>query len=362
MRRVRELDAVRGLAAVAVVIFHLWFLGTVKGVGMFAALQFAVDMFFILSGFLITTIILGHGHQRGFLKNFYARRSLRIWPIYYLTLMTVAAVSTFLSPRPSMEWLPSYLIYMQNFQKYWFAPAPRPEYIAHFWTLAIEEQFYLLWPASLLLLGKKCLIHLCLALLAMSIAARSAGYSEKILIARCDGFALGALLAYLSHGGFMQVRPRLWRFIWMLAIAAGLAALGATWSIRPLHLSFINFIFAAILGLILCSLDLPLVAPLRDRRLAYLGVISYGLYLYHPLVFSTVDALGRHWLLEIVKIVVVLCVAALSWTWIERPVLQLKDRFEYNAESDSRVLLRLIASNHPLGSTANSKDDSRENC
>jgi peptidoglycan/LPS O-acetylase OafA/YrhL len=332
MRRVPELDAIRGLAAVAVIIFHLWFLGHMQEVGPLAALQFAVDMFFILSGLLITSIILRHGDKRGFLLNFYMRRSLRIWPIYYVTLLTVAVVLRFLPSRPQLGWLPYYLTYTQNIQNYWFAPAPVPDYLSHFWTLAIEEQFYLFWPALLLLLGRRWLILLCVALLAMSLGSRFAGFQEKILIARCDGFALGGLLAYLSHIGTLQRHPRQWRLACGVMIAVALVALVVTWRVRPLHITFINLAFASVLGLILVLIGHPVVAPLRDRRLVYLGVISYGLYLYHPILFSLIDTLGRHWLLEVLKFPALFVVAALSWIFIERPILRLKDNFEYNAE------------------------------
>jgi peptidoglycan/LPS O-acetylase OafA/YrhL len=104
-------------------------------------LQFAVAMFFILSGLLITSTILRHGDKRGFLLNIYMRCSLRIWPIYYLTLLTVAVGLRFLPSRPQLGWLPFYLTYPQKIQNYWFAPAP--DYLNHLWALAIEEHFFL---------------------------------------------------------------------------------------------------------------------------------------------------------------------------------------------------------------------------
>jgi peptidoglycan/LPS O-acetylase OafA/YrhL len=350
MRRVPELDAIRGLAAVSVVIFHLWFLGQMQDVGSLAVLQFAVDMFFILSGLLITSIILRHGDKRGFLLNFYMRRSLRIWPIYYLALLTVAVVVRFLPSRPSLGWLPFYLTFTQNIQNYWFAPAPAPDYLGHFWTLAIEEQFYLFWPALLLLLGRRWLIPLCMALLAMSLGARLAGFHEKILIARCDGFAMGGLLAYLSHIGTPQQYPRQWRLACGVMLAVALVALVVTWRVRPLHLTFINLTFASVLGLVLGLIGHPIVAPLRDRRLVYLGVISYGLYLYHPMLFSLFDTLGRHWLLDVLKVAALLALASLSWTFIERPILRLKDRFEYNAERRSPRLVPEASIAEPVNS------------
>ena len=85
MQRVKELDSIRGLAALAIVIYHLWFPAV-------AAFGLAVDLFFVLSGYLITTIILDNALTEGFLLSFYARRSLRIWPVYYLTLSAVVLI------------------------------------------------------------------------------------------------------------------------------------------------------------------------------------------------------------------------------------------------------------------------------
>jgi peptidoglycan/LPS O-acetylase OafA/YrhL len=335
VRRVAELDAIRGLAALAVVVFHLWYIGPMEEVGVFAVLQYAVDVFFILSGFLITTIILEHGGHRGFLRSFYARRFLRTWPIYYLTLLVAAASARWWWPRPLSEWLPFYLTYTQNLSLYGFQELPQPVHLNHCWTLAIEEQFYLLWPLLLLLLGRRWLVPMCLGLLALSAAARGAGFYDRLLISRCDGFALGALLAALSRGGFMERHPGGWRLVSALAAGASLIALAATWRVRALHLTFMNLAFAASLSLVLGSVGHRALAPLRDRRLVYLGVISYGVYLYHPLVFAVVDCVGRHWLLDIGKIGLVIVVAGLSWAWVEQPILRLKDRFEYEAEPRS---------------------------
>ncbi len=117
MRRIPELDALRGLAALAIVVYHLW-------VPQVTLLGTAVDLFFVLSGYLITSIILGQVDQPGFLGRFYARRALRIWPIYYLSLLALVALSPLLPGPSRLDGLPYYLTYTQRIPDYWFGDVP----------------------------------------------------------------------------------------------------------------------------------------------------------------------------------------------------------------------------------------------
>ena len=195
MPRIAELDAIRALAALAILLFHL-------DPPRFYPGWSGVDLFFVLSGYLITAIILNDGRSERFLPRFYMRRTLRIWPIYYLTLLIVLAANA-ASPRP----LPAggwarYATYTQNLGLLWRHPDPPfPPAFDHAWTLALEEQFYLIWPALVLRVGRRGLVPLALFVAALAVAMRTGGYvsaapfSERVLPARCDGFALGGLLA-----------------------------------------------------------------------------------------------------------------------------------------------------------------------
>ena len=160
MRRVAELDSLRGLAALTIIVYHLWFMHVPQ-------LSTAVDLFFVLSGFLITTIILDNEATEGFLVTFYVRRSLRIWPIYYLSLLALVLLNPFLPTPEPMDGLPYYLTYTQKLPLYWAGVEPPfSSAFEHTWTLAVEEQFYLLWPALVCLLGRRWLVPLGLALVA----------------------------------------------------------------------------------------------------------------------------------------------------------------------------------------------------
>jgi peptidoglycan/LPS O-acetylase OafA/YrhL len=347
MRRVTELDSIRGLAALAILFYHLWFVNV-------TLLGTAVDLFFVLSGYLITTIILDNQATDGFLVTFYVRRSLRIWPIYYLSLLALVALNPFLSAPARLDGLPYYLTYTQKLPHYWsgveppFIPAFR-----HTWTLAIEEQFYLLWPALVCLLGRRCLVPLAVVLVVVALSARYEGMNPWLLATHCDGLALGGLLALL-----LLDRERVARAVrsfglafgslvlWALSFPAwggrllaplgqAVPALARPEALSSLKMLFINVGYFGVVGMTVVFANRPAVRWLRDGRLAYLGQISYGLYLYHHIVFFLWDdwavahgIRGAPWL-GALKLASTFALAALSWRFVERPVLALKDRFHY---------------------------------
>jgi peptidoglycan/LPS O-acetylase OafA/YrhL len=345
MRRIIELDALRGLAAVAIVIYHLWiphtgFLGT------------AVDLFFVLSGYLITSIILKQREHPRFLLTFYARRSLRIWPIYYLSLLALVAWDRVVAHPAPLDGLPYYLTYTQNIQHYWFgAEPPFSVCFRHTWSLAIEEQFYLIWPLLLVVLGRKALVPIASSLILVSVLARMAGYSRWILLTRCDGLAMGGILAaVLAEVEEQTTSRRMIRTLALIGVGATLyLAQGATllrgleraWGVAAppvtalsLRMLMVNLMYGCVIGLVVLLSGHRWLAPLRDRRLCYLGQLSYGIYLYHHIIIESVRKQGSLLglsgaALEAMLLVASFGLAALSWRFVERPLLTLKDRLGY---------------------------------
>jgi peptidoglycan/LPS O-acetylase OafA/YrhL len=344
MKRIPELDALRGLAAVAILAFHL-------KPSAFAPGWTGVDLFFVLSGYLITGIILEHGESKGFLMAFYARRGLRIWPIYYLTLFVLVAVNPYLPKPDSLAALPNFLTYTQNIQLFWKGTAPIWPQFGHTWTLALEEQFYLIWPALLLLAGRRRVVAVCLATIALGYMARDGGwfsydrYSQDILIGRCDGFALGGLLAALLRGGSSR-RVRLGiagaflgavgYFAWgILAAGSATRFLGLPTPPDPAGtILAVGVLYFGLVGLVVIGAGSSWLAPLRLRPLRYLGQISYGLYLYHYPTFWAIDGFrfvyDQSWTIRAVKLAATLVIAVISWHLIESPILRLKERFRYD--------------------------------
>jgi peptidoglycan/LPS O-acetylase OafA/YrhL len=342
--RVPELDALRGLSAIAIVVFHCnhrW-------------LPFGwafVDLFFVLSGYLITAIILKHGEQSGFLRTFYLRRALRVWPLYFLVVGLVAVFTPFLPRWHRWAALPYALTFTQNVPLYWseHAPAFSP-YLLHTWTLSLEEQFYLIWPALILLTGRRRIVTLTIGCAAIALLARVGGVNHTLLLGRCGGLALGGLLAGLLASGRPE-GPARTRFLLGLggAVAAGLAllaGLGVSIGLERtldgqvcLEWTILGFtlIWLGTVGLAVVESGHPAFAWLRFRGLLWLGRVSYGLYLFHHIFMHLIIDASRiseqkmsRPILLLLTIASTLLAAGLSHAYFEAPILALKSRFGYS--------------------------------
>ena len=341
--RIVELDALRGLAAVVVVLFH----SSQKRIPCGWA---AVDLFFVLSGFLITSIILRHGSSPGFLKSFYARRALRVWPIYYALVAVLVVLSPLLARPTRWAGLPYTLTFTQSLPLYWSTTSTTfSDYFGHSWTLAVEEQFYLLWPPLVLIAGRKRLPLLALGCLAVSSVLRLRGFNITLLGARSDGLALGGLLAAIVYSEGVSHRSKLRHIgLFSVSVLVGLViliAVGGFGLLRVLErdiarmswtiLGF-NLLWFGVVGLIVLGQGHRLLAPLRTASLQRLGTISYGLYLYHLViilfirdVFTSLGHPGWPLWREALTLLICWAVARLSWRYLEEPVLRFKRFFPY---------------------------------
>ncbi|MHB1556972.1 MAG: acyltransferase family protein [Isosphaeraceae bacterium] len=335
MRRIEELDSLRGLAALAIVLFHL-------PAGSSSPLGSSIYLFFVLSGYLITSILLRQPTNGGFLVAFYARRGLRIWPIYYLALCGVILLNVWAPNPASLASLARYLTFTQFTGYYWSASVTDAiPALGHTWSLAVEEQFYLLWPAVLALAGRRRLAGAAMLIIAVAVATRALGYSRWILATNCDGLALGGLLAAMLH----DRSPSEARSLYGTRLtAAGLLA-GTAWAVAhlpgpwgtvlaPTRILCVNIVFVAVVGLVVIHAGDPRLALLRDRRLVYLGTISYGLYLYHYILYHWLEdwvaaPVTSEAVRDALKVVASVLAAALSERWIERPIGSLKRFFPY---------------------------------
>jgi peptidoglycan/LPS O-acetylase OafA/YrhL len=342
MGRIRELDSLRGLAAIVILIYHL------RPGGLVPMGWAAVDLFFVLSGYLITSIILAHVGTAGFFAAFAVRRGLRIWPPYYLTLAALVLVDRTIGERLSPGYLPAFLSFTQGLPWPGEGPSGHPGYFGHTWTLAMEEQFYLAWPLLLALLGRRAAAPLAVGMLVLAVAARACGITPFVLAGRCDGFAAGALLAVvLADRGRVERNARAFRRGFGVVFVVTLAYVAAREAGPHLGLpappgstlSGLNLMFAGAVGLVVCLAGLPVMGVLRWRPLVAAGQVSYGLYLYHALVYYLVFRAGDRLGLGVptirdgLALAATAGVAALSWRYLERPLLAFKDRFPYRAES-----------------------------
>jgi peptidoglycan/LPS O-acetylase OafA/YrhL len=341
--RIDELDGLRGIACLLILVYHIMPHRIPLGWA-------AVDLFFVLSGYLITSIILKYSDEEHFLFRFYMRRGLRIWPVYFVTVLMTAAAVPFL-PRPYLPaGLPYVLTYSQNLPLYWSASSPNfSSYLDHIWSLALEEQFYVLWPLLVVLVGRRGVAPLAVALLSVSVSARMFGFSWLLLLARGDGMVLGALLAALpAFGGDHQRTTRRSQVTFgvvAMTSAAYLAILFAAGGILPLDtprwpaltILAVNLLGFGIVGIALCRQGSPGLWPLRRPRLIRIGKLSYGLYMYHYVILCLSDDAakglglgGRPLWREALTVVVIFGLAAVSWRYLECPILALKDLFPYS--------------------------------
>ncbi len=354
-----ELDVVRFFAFLAVFLHHALPQGT--GLYVSAGLSttvagwlwaikeagaYGVDLFFTLSAYLITELLIREHLANGKLdiRSFYIRRALRIWPLYFVFL----GATVFLIPLilPDDKFNASYAVSFALFSGNWVcAIEGLPFSVASpLWSISVEEQFYLAWPLLLLVFGIGRIRKLAFVMLGIALVVRTLLALYDIAhpgvwcntLARLDPIALGALLA-------VTLRGRAPRLTAVPRIALGLIAI-TMFVIVAKYLkqdglqSLITYPLAAIASVSLLIAALQTNAAILSRKpfswLVYLGRISYGLYIFHLLSLTLMaqqsSLLGiplnfeRRFVLSFVLTVIL---AAASYRWLERPFLRLKERF-----------------------------------
>ncbi len=290
-----ELDTLRGVAVLMVVVLHgltaesATAEETLGSTAMRIVLLggAGVNLFFVLSGFLITGILLDSAHRPDYLRRFYLRRALRIAPALFVTLVVLLALGVVSGPFFCLT-----MVGLANFAPV-FGVFPR---YGVFWSLAVEEHFYLFWPRAVRRLSRSALAGLLVAIVLLTPTARvvrnvldpnRGDLSDFYTWFNLDGLALGGLVAlWLRWPGFR--RRHLARGV-VAALAIGSAAflLNGRWWLMPMGVeeSFGNLIFAGLVGGSLIVGTGPWRRLVERRFLGFCGFISYGLYLVHPLVF-----------------------------------------------------------------------------
>lgn len=339
------LDGLRAYAALAVLAYH-------TAITAFWLGWTGVHFFFVLSGFLIVSILLDSKDAENYFKVFYARRFLRIFPIYYLALFSVTIVAI-MAKRDisSFFW---YLFYAQNFKLAFhnWNITTFPHWLNHTWTLAIEEQFYILFPLLVKYLKRGALAIVCFGFILLAVFVRyylSLKFPGNTInwgntFANFDFLAAGALLAI----GIKQIKPKtILAWLWVLFALFIIAyfILAPHPFMHPIYLNQPRGQFFLI-GLLLfaCIAVFTLVTQrnkilsllFENRAVVYIGKISYGLYLYHYPFFKLADYFGRHYAITNVFVLVgiklagSLLVAGLSFRYFETPIMKLKNKYRYN--------------------------------
>jgi len=349
-----QLDALRAMAAVAVMAEHFprdeilsWQVFQLGYLGLSGVL-----LFFVLSGYLITGILISSRSSRfqTALKRFYIRRTLRIFPIYQMTLLIL-----FLMGLSSVtDYILWHAFYISNVLFVLKPNVAAP--IAHLWTLSVEEQFYLIWPLLMLVVPYRHLLRVILWAIviglgwkALVIETLGDSLAGGLWVFSClDSLALGALLAYVEQDErLLPKKPKI--LFGLLAAGSVMTALQAVLFITDsapglrLVMAYLgpSLVFTWLVGRAAIGFTGWFGAVLDWRPLRYLGKISYGVYLYHyfmPRVLQSLIAnLGFDQPGDLAKtllaFLLTLLAAALSWHLIEKPISHLKDRLSERAQS-----------------------------
>jgi peptidoglycan/LPS O-acetylase OafA/YrhL len=372
--KIPELDGLRGLAIVMVLVHHM---GVFQNLGSYTTPLahiggpgwIGVDLFFVLSGFLITGILLRTKRDSHYLRNFYARRALRIFPLYfcYVALLQLLLEMHWLAPQvehavsQDIHWV---WVYAANFRilgKGDFLDV----FLNHFWSLSIEEHFYFLWPTIVLLIDDAKLRKLCIwgtvgvlalrTLLVLKSVPSSTVYT--FTPCRMDGFFIGGFAALLFKDTVPN-RKRLLVPALALLCVCGTTVLGScvlsrtfTWSTPFMQSVGYTLTSAGFFALLLLTLvergQGPLSRLFGSSGLRFFGKYSYALYVLHQPIYIIFDSVlpttrvidltgsaSLGYVLHSVASVGLSVVAALlSWNLLEMPFLRLKSLFEYRSAS-----------------------------
>jgi len=336
-----ELDGLRGLAVLAVVIYHCH--PRLQGTWIYGASLWGwagVNLFFVLSGFLITSILLGSREKPQYFRNFYGRRILRIWPVYVLVLVVVYLEAPWFVGLPigravmTAPWW-AYILFIQNLFHLALPPAIGPT-----WSLAIEEQYYFLWAPTVRVFKRPAMLAVVLA--AALVASPLVRYAHPHWLTatntliHLDGIAWGSLLAL----GLLTVKlsRRTWLVLGLSGLVVGftLAATiagGTSFLDSALAVCFAGAVLAAIAS---TGAHNPVNAAMRKGPLPFYGKISYGLYMIHIAVFiffgwfdMMMNGKGLPGNLAIVGFRVAASTAAATAMWygFEKQMLKLKRYF-----------------------------------
>lgn len=372
------LDGLRGIAIILVIISHTTLYRPDEGLDSWIAAiplfgWIGVDLFFILSGYLITGILLDSRDSQNYYSTFFARRALRIFPLYYLLLfiglvllpLAPALHRVIVGPYPVPPTLP-YWLYLTN-----FSIADRGMvhgWLDVAWSLAIEEQFYIVWAIVVFLCSPRWLGLVCAAILMIEPLSRTYAVAhgvepEDIYVLtffRLDGLAMGALLAWAQRHGKL---PASTRTMWLATVTgvAGLAAIiidaGDSWWWNP-RMQQIGFSLVVLTGAAMLIGAVTRPSTNRWPRLLSAGWLrafgkySYCLYLIHLPVMRVMRdyvfepreynyLFPTPWVTQLIFYVVAtapaFALAWLSWRVFEGPILTLKARFPYEPSQQPAV-------------------------
>jgi len=375
-KRISELDGLRGIAILSVVLMHFFYNPDPKLTGPVHLIQrtFAlgwsgVDLFFVLSGFLIGGILMDHRDSPNYFKTFYLRRAFRILPIYYLWICLFIGLiligGPFLRAHTHSGQLPAisfaiyqHFLFLQNLWQVDFKSSSAYLWLAPMWSLAVEEQFYLVSPLLVRFVPRRLLPGVLGAVVfvapVLRILVRLHSGAEvpwaayRLMPCRADSLAIGMLLAYAWRSE--RIRKEILRkpvrlYLLFIALLAGVFVIWWRYPTpedavtQTIGYSVIALFYAALLLIAIGLPSGPVAKFTRWSVFREFGRISYCLYLIHSAVGYFCSGLltrrinsftdWRSGLVGVASLAVAYVICRMSWTYFEHPLLQRGHRFKY---------------------------------
>ena len=343
--RIATLDGLRGIAILAVVILHLfcdrlaveYFDVSLVTARLLSFQARGVDLFFVISGFLIGGIFVRHGAGGGVVKPFYLRRIFRILPLYYLLLLVALFIGAFGS---TPGW--AYPLFLHNF--YWAFGYSFGSILGPAWSLAVEEQFYLLYPWCHRFFGKflpaLVLGALVLTLLVKTVGAENHWFERpRFFTLNCMGgilFGLLAAWAYHTTSLVTWMRQNATRASALVGLSSGLGFVGAIGGLSSWWWLLADAILGFTFSLLVIHVTIFRCRPLELRWLRLLGRNCYFIYLFHIPVFELLTWTLRPPLDELYPFaffatVLTVVLSVFSMRYLEAPLIQFASRWKYTA-------------------------------
>jgi len=357
--RITNLDGLRGIAIAMVLIHHsanlpwptectstplfksYWHIAESLWVG--------VDIFFVLSGFLITSILIKTRYAKNYFTGFYGRRLLRIFPMFFLVLLAVSIVLLWKSEFQLWQ----FLVLLFSFGNWLIIGGHEVPVLNHFWSLAVEDQFYLTWPLVLFFFKPRQIVNICFGLIFIAILLRlflawggiNAYINYKITPTRWDGLAWGAILACLptcpKFERWIQSHLKQLQYVAAICLLVVFGIKGGLFGYSNFSISlgmpWVELLSFALVFQTLQIHDNKLNRILNSMPLQWLGRYSYSIYLLHMpclfiamYLFCTKQSISKGALMLALSfyLIVSLVLARLAWTLVEEPFLKLRYKFK----------------------------------
>ncbi|HVX28306.1 MAG TPA: acyltransferase [Parafilimonas sp.] len=370
--QIPSLDGIRGIAIIGIMLYHFF--------EMPYGAWFSMDLFFVLSGFLITGILLDSKTDKHYYKNFIVRRGLRILPLYYGVLIIFFIVVPLIVNKSGLAPFSVYYdnqfyfwVYLQN----WILLLKEPELIGkgriflHLWSLAIEEQFYIVWPIVILLFNIKNLVKIIVALILLSAALNcyyffsnhSWQYTYFSTLCRLDSLCIGALIAVaVRNSSFISKLEKITPYIFKILFAVLLTAIfvgrpkaPADQFLEPVSTLLFSIFFASMILYGFSNHKNNFVKRILElKALRFFGKYSYSMYIFHvpilillrPALFKYLQKNIPHTIAYItdnlICLLLVIAVSQLTWYLIEKPFLKLKRFFNHSITKTDSVTYSVI--------------------